>query len=104
MFDITLSTPKATAYNRFAIKIVQAFLIPGYVETMESHAFLLTPHPALTGNPRRAGRTKFEALINSQTDYALISFLKDGSLFPLSQLGEVLRRLVEMTEDKRPKA
>jgi hypothetical protein len=68
MFDITLSTPKATAYNRFAIKIVQAFLIPGYVETMESHAFLLTPHSALTGNPRRTGRTKFEALINSQTD------------------------------------
>jgi hypothetical protein len=87
MFDITLSTRMLPGYNRFSIKIVQTFHIPGHLEPMEAHAFMLTPHPMLTGKCRKAGREKFEALINSHTDPALTSFLKDGSLFPLSQLG-----------------
>jgi hypothetical protein len=103
MIDITLResykshNTKTLRYHRFAIKIVQASLLPGYVDPMESHAFLLTPHPVLSKSSRSVCRTKFEALINSQTDSALTSFLEDGSLLPLSQLGELLRRLVEMT-------
>jgi hypothetical protein len=108
IFDITLSESTLGAhtsrYQRFAIRIVQAFLLPGFVkETMESHAFLLAFNPLHAAARRKRGRTKFEKLINSQTDPALINFLKEGRLLPLSQLGELLRRLVKMTEDKRPK-
>jgi hypothetical protein len=99
MFDITLSGLSRPGYNRFAVKIVQSFLLPNYVKTMESHSFLLVPHPTLSNSPRGRGRKKFETLINSQTDSALTSFLEDGSLFPLSQLGEVLRQLVVLTAD-----
>jgi hypothetical protein len=108
IFDITLSESTKCAnisrYHRFAIRIVQAFLLPGFMkETMESHAFLLTTNPLQScTNPKRS-RAKFDKLINSQTDPALINFLKEGRLLPLSQLGELLRRLVKMTEDKRPK-
>jgi hypothetical protein len=107
-FDITLSESTQSAhrsrYQRFAIRIVQAFLLPGFVkETMESHAFLLTFNPLHQAARRQRGRTKFAKLINSHTDPALINFLKEGRLLPLSQLGELLRRLVKMTEVKRPK-
>jgi hypothetical protein len=107
-FDITLSESTKCAnksrYQRFAIRIVQAFLLPGFVkETMESHAFLLTFNPLHQAARRQRGRTKFAKLINSHTDPALINFLKEGRLLPLSQLGELLRRLVKMTEVKRPK-
>jgi hypothetical protein len=63
---------------------------------IESHAFMFTPHPA-----NGIYRIKcFEALITSTSDSALISSLQ-GGIFPLTQLPEMLRRLVELTADKR---
>jgi hypothetical protein len=97
MFAITVRSGwshRGWRYIRFAIKIVQSFRLPKYVETMESHSFLLVPHPTMSRQPRAAQRQNLERLIDSQTDSALTSFLEDGSLFPLSQLGEVLRQLV----------
>jgi hypothetical protein len=83
LFDITLSTRCAPGYNRFAIKILETLHIPGYLESMESHAFMLAPHPVISWKNRRDGRKQFEALINSHADSALISSLK-GGIFPLS--------------------
>jgi hypothetical protein len=66
---------------------------------MESHSFLLVPHFALRGRQRSNHRQKFESLIHSSTNSALTSFLEDGRLFPLSQLGQLLQQLVVLTAD-----
>jgi hypothetical protein len=100
IIDITLNNGVGRGWRfiRLAIKIVESFRLPKYVETMESHSFLLVPRPSRSGS-RAAQRQKFETMILSQTNSALISFLEDGRLFPLSQLGQLLQQLVVLTAD-----